>query len=264
MSQDVSSPDEASLPGALTKESPIYWKDGEGAPFIFVPGLDGTGRLFYKQSLDLRRDHTVITYPLRQIGSFGLQDLIGDLIRIIEDAGMGSVVALGESFGGLLLMAAACANPNLFSHLVLVNTFPFFRGRSRLKLGIALLRLVPYSAARKVRRLAASWLLFTRSVESEDRRAFHQCTRDVGLDGYLSRLRIVRDADLRAQLARIDIPTLIVAGTADRLINSAAEARSMARIIPRSRLKLLDGSGHAALLSSDVRVRDWLIEFDSL
>jgi hypothetical protein len=32
--------------------------------------------------------------------------------------------------------------------------------------------------------------------------------------------------------------------------------------LPRARLKLLEGTGHVALLSGRVRVRDWLREFE--
>jgi pimeloyl-ACP methyl ester carboxylesterase len=38
----------------------------------------------------------------------------------------------------------------------------------------------------------------------------------------------------------------------------------MAAGLPRSRLKLLDGTGHMALLSNRVRVREWLAEFEGL
>ena len=37
----------------------------------------------------------------------------------------------------------------------------------------------------------------------------------------------------------------------------------MADSLPRARLKLLEGTGHTALLSGRVRVRDWLGEFEN-
>ena len=38
----------------------------------------------------------------------------------------------------------------------------------------------------------------------------------------------------------------------------------MAEGLPRARLKLLEGTGHTALLSGRVRVREWLREFDDI
>jgi pimeloyl-ACP methyl ester carboxylesterase len=66
---------------------------------------------------------------------------------------------------------------------------------------------------------------------------------------------------LRPRLSEIRTPALVVAGTADRLLNSVKAARLMASRMPRARLKLLEGTGHVALLSGRVRVREWLGEF---
>jgi pimeloyl-ACP methyl ester carboxylesterase len=81
-------------------------------------------------------------------------------------------------------------------------------------------------------------------------------------EGYLTRLRIIRGTDLRARLPEIKVPALVVAGTEDNLLDSVGAARVMAAGLPRARLKLLEGTGHMALLSNRVRVRDWLAEFD--
>ncbi len=83
-------------------------------------------------------------------------------------------------------------------------------------------------------------------------------------EGYLSRLRIIQEVDFRPQLDRITVPTLVVAGTADNLIDSVSAGRLMAERIPRARLKILEDTGHAALISQRVCVRDWLTEFDTM
>ncbi|HYG81708.1 MAG TPA: alpha/beta fold hydrolase, partial [Pyrinomonadaceae bacterium] len=65
-------------------------------------------------------------------------------------------------------------------------------------------------------------------------------------------------------LAQIKVPALVVAGTEDHLLDAVGAARVMTAGLPRARLKLLEGTGHMALLSGRVRVRDWLREFDGL
>jgi pimeloyl-ACP methyl ester carboxylesterase len=81
-------------------------------------------------------------------------------------------------------------------------------------------------------------------------------------EGYLARLRIIRGLDLRPRLPEIKVPTLVVAGTEDRLLNAVEAAHVMAKGLARARLKLLEGTGHMALLSKRVHVRDWLREFE--
>ena len=45
-----------------------YKVEGSGPPLVYVCGIEGSGRLFYKQSEDLSRDHRIITMPLRAEG----------------------------------------------------------------------------------------------------------------------------------------------------------------------------------------------------
>lgn len=237
---------------------------GSGPAFVYVPGIEGTGRLFYKQIDDLARDHTVITFPLRGHGRYGMEALVEDLVWIIRDAGFERATALGESFGGLLLMSAALAHPECFERIILVNTFPWFEQQAKIKLGVALFSFLPYPVMKAYRTLTSPRTLFDASVSEEDRRACREHTRVVAYEGYVSRMRIIRDTDLRRRLAEINVPTLIVAGTEDRVLNAERAAKTMAGAIRRSRLKLLEGTGHLALVSGKVRVRDWLDEFQTL
>jgi pimeloyl-ACP methyl ester carboxylesterase len=60
------------------------------------------------------------------------------------------------------------------------------------------------------------------------------------------------------------VPTLVVAGSHDGLFDSVKYGTLMSSRIPRAKLKILEGTGHAALLAEGVRVRDWFQEFDDL
>lgn len=243
---------------------PEYVKLGGGPPFVYVSGVDGTGTLFFKQAEDRARDHTVVSFPLRGEGRYGISQLVDDLAAVVRDAGFERATFLGESFGGMLVMAAALERPQMFERMILVNTFPHFSQRARINLGVALFSVLPYAVLRAHRTRGARHVLFSEDVGEEERRLFREHTRAVPPEGYISRLRIIRDTDLRPRLGEIKIPTLVVAGTADRLLNSVAAARIMAGGLPRAKLKLLEGTGHTALLSGRVRVRDWLREVDDI
>lgn len=243
---------------------PPYRRVGEGPPIIYVSGLDGTGKLFYRQEEDLARDHTVITYALRGEGRYEMDALISDLAAVVRDAGFERATFLGESFGGMLVMSAALTHPELFERLILVNTFPYFKQRAKIRAGIALFRLLPYALMKAHRTRAARHVLFSPDVSDEDRRLFREHTRVVPREGYVSRMRIIRDTDLRPRLQEIKAPALVVAGTADRLIDSVWAAKILGASLPRAKVRLLEGTGHTALLSGRVRVRDWLSEFDGM
>jgi len=240
-----------------------YKVEGSGPPLVYVCGLEGSGRLFYKQSEDLSRDHRVITMPLRPEGRYGMPRLVEDVAWVVRDADAVGATVLGESFGGLLTMATALAHPELFSRMILLNTFPYFFQRAKISLGCALFAAF-YPMMKVHRTRAAHHVLFSPDIAEEDRQRFRDYTRVVGRDGYVSRMRIIRDTDLRPYLPEIKTPALVVAGTADRLLDSVKAARLMASRMPRARMKLLEGTGHVALLSGRVRVREWLGEFEKL
>lgn len=240
---------------------PEYKIEGSGPPFLYVSGVDGSGKLFYKQAADLARDHTVISFPLRREGRYLMPALIDDLTWIVRDAGFRSVTVLGESFGGLLTLETALTHPHIFERIILVNTFPYFMHRAKIRFGVALFTLLPDTLLKAHRTRSARRILFGQDVNEEDRQLFREHTRSVAYEGYMSRLRIIRDTDLRARLHEIKTPALVVAGTADRLLNSVQAARIMVEKMPRAKLKLLEGTGHTALISNRVRVRDWLAEF---
>lgn len=241
-----------------------YQKQGSGSPFLYVSGIEGTGKNFFKQAVDLERDHTVISFPLRADGRYAMAALVDDLMQIISEAGFERVTVLGESFGGLLVLAAALAHPNRFERMILVNSFASFPHRAKINFGVALYSVLPYSLLKAYRTRTAPRTLFSDDVEVDDRNTFFEHTRGVPQEGYLSRLRIIRGTDLRPRLPEIKVPALVVAGTEDRLLNAVAAARVISAGLPRARLKLLEGTGHMALLSNRVRVRDWLAEFDEI
>jgi aminoacrylate hydrolase len=241
-----------------------YQRVGSGPAFVYVSGIEGTGKNFYKQAADLASDHTVISFPLRPVGRYGMQELVADLVWVIRDAGFERVTVLGESFGGLLVLAAALAHPGYFERMIIVNSFASFPHRAKINLGVALYSVLPYSLLKAYRTKTAPRTLFSTDVEDKDRRAFGEHTRGVLPEGYLTRLRIIRGTDLRARLTEIKVPTLIVAGTEDNLLDAVGAARVMASGLTRSRIKLLEGTGHMALLSNRVHVREWLREFDEL
>ncbi|CAM9560668.1 unnamed protein product, partial [Phaeothamnion confervicola] len=58
-------------------------------------------------------------------------------------------------------------------------------------------------------------------------------------------------------------PTLVIAGTEDRLLPSAAEAERLRRLLPCCRVHLVAGAGHAATLDERAGLADLLVEWDA-
>src|SRR4029453_6323367 len=93
--------------------------DGAGDPVVLVPGLDGTGQLFYRQRPLLARSRKVAPYALRDSTS-DMSTLVDDLAGVIEQVSPADkrAIVIGESFGGTLAMSLALARPDRVSALV--------------------------------------------------------------------------------------------------------------------------------------------------
>jgi pimeloyl-ACP methyl ester carboxylesterase len=241
-----------------------YTREGTGPLLLYVCGIEGTGRLFYKQTEDLRHDYTVISYPLRATLNHTLEDLADDIAWIIRDAGFTRATIVAESFGGLPALLAAWKYPALAERLLLSNTFPYFLQRGKINLAVAIFSILPYAMLRRYRTRPTRSNLFGAEIPAADQKSYREYTRDVAYPGYLARLRIIKETDLRPRLAQIQTPTLILAGTDDEFTPSVAAARELAAALPRHRLKLLTGLGHLSFLGAHTAVREWLQEFATI
>lgn len=230
-------------------------------PLVLVPGIDGTGKLFYRQIPRLERRYTVTTTALRD-DARSMDDLVADLHATVQGAaGEGRVTIVGESFGGALTLSYALAHPERVERMVILNSFAHFGSQARLWLGYHLLRATPWGLMRIVRQLNAGRMHSPQTARDEIRR-FHELMRSATREGYLSRMRILRDYDVRDRLSSIAAPVLYLAADRDTLIPSVEQARLMSERTPLATMRVLEGHGHSCLIAPDLDlgaiIDDWL------
>ena len=242
------------------KTKPSYVVEGSGPLLIYVPGLDGTGQLFFKQSPPLAIAHRVVTFRSRDHGPFTYEDLTDDLAAIIGDLGERQATIVGESFGGTVALWFALRYPQMVKRLVVINSFPRFRNRVTINLGSKLASGLPFRLLWPVRRFANCVGLFVDTVNREDRERFWMAVRTVSAEAYARRLQLIAELDLESRLGEIQSPTLFIAGSRDLLIPSVKEAHSMAARMPAARVRVIEGAGHACLMGSRVRLDELLAE----
>ena len=237
--------------------------EGVGDPVILVPGLDGTGLLFYRQIPLIARSFRVASYALRD-GATTMEQLVADLRNIVDaiagESGRATIV--GESFGGALAMSFALTEPDRVAGLLILNSFAHFTPQIRLHAAIAALRAMPWGAMTLVRRLTAH-RLHSRHIHRTELERFMQLTARASRDGYVNRLRILTAYDLRERLADLRPPTLFLAAEQDHLVPAVEQARFMAARVPASVVRVLAGHGHICLISPDIDLGRILTEWRS-
>jgi len=147
--------------------------------------------------------------------------------------------------------------------LVILNSFARFASPIRLKLGYHLLRATPWGMMRLVRQVGARHMHSPRT-SLEDIRRSHDLMRATSRAGYLSRLKILQDYDVRHRLTAIAAPVLFLAGDRDLLVSAVEQARLMHALTPGSTMRVLEGHGHSCLVAPDLDLSaildDWIPE----
>lgn|SRR5262245_7047732 len=225
---------------------------GDGDPLVLVPGINGSGALFYRQVPLLERSYRVATYSLRDDAE-EIDILANDLARVVEGTASANrpAVIVGESFGGAVALTFALKYPERVSALVILNSFSHFKSQLRLNLALAGLAAVPWNVIPMLRR-ATAWRLHSRHTDQVDIDQFFRLTADATRQGYMNRLKLLRRYDVRHRLHELKMPALFLAAEQDHLVPAMAEAEYMSSRVPASALQILRGHGHICLIAPDL------------
>ncbi len=235
--------------------------EGTGEPVVLVPGLDGTGLLFYRQIPLIARRYRVASYALRDAATT-MDSLVSDLRTIVEAVAPkgGRAIVVGESFGGALAMSFALAEPDRVAGLIVLNSFPWYARQLRLRAAIGVLHALPWGAMRVMRRATAS-RLHSRHTHPAEIERFLQLTAHTTRLGYVNRLKMLTRYDIRDRLHQLRPPTLFLAAERDHLVPAVKQARFMAERMTRSDVRVLAEHGHICLISPDIDLgrilREW-------
>jgi pimeloyl-ACP methyl ester carboxylesterase len=157
-------------------------------------------------------------------------------------------------------LSFALAYPRMVARLVVINSFPRFRNRLKIEMGVRLASGLPFRLLWPFRRTASALGLFIDGVKKEDRRLFWKAIRTVSAKAYVRRLQLISDFNIQDRLGEIQATTLFIAGDRDYLVPSAKEARAMASRMANATVKIIEGAGHACLVGDRVCLAELLAE----
>jgi len=225
---------------------------------LLIPGLDGTGRLYYRQIDSLSQQHRVRAWEFRRRADFTFSDLVEELAEGTSGEEPKSIALVGESFGGTVAMHFALASPERIRCLVLINTFAFYTRRLRVLMGLLLAPMLKWRGIREIKDHIADSILAREGVSPEDRRQYHEIIQKVDMAAYRRRLALVREVDLRARLGEISVPTRVLASGRDKIVPSVSQGAFMTSRIPDAKLHVFPRAGHALLLTPGFSLADYI------
>jgi pimeloyl-ACP methyl ester carboxylesterase len=191
----------------------------------------------------LRRD--------RRAASYTLAEMAADGVGLLDHLGIERAHLVGVSMGGMIAQTIAARRPERVLSLtsIMSSTGNRWRGQPALKTYRQFLRPVSTDRATYIAQTAALFdIIGSPGFEREDDalRELLGAMYDRGHDpGSVTRqlAAILASGNRTAELRRITAPTLVIHGTADKLV-APSGGRATARAIPGARLLMIQGMGH--------------------
>jgi pimeloyl-ACP methyl ester carboxylesterase len=229
---------------------------GTGEPLLLIQGMSGTHVAWGEPFLGLlAADFDLAAYDHRGIGfspavkePFSIADLAADAVGLLDRLGWETAHVLGISMGGMVAQELAIAHGDRVRTLTLGCTYA--GGPTGALADAATLQELSEAMMSGDRELALrTGYEITVSPGFAAQEANFGTYRDMALSvparlrTILLQMQAIAAHDTSARLARIDRPTLVVHGTADRML-PPSNGEVIAAAIPGARLELLEAVGH--------------------
>jgi pimeloyl-ACP methyl ester carboxylesterase len=253
-----------------------YRVQGDGEPLVLIMGYSADQRGWMFQTRAFRKYHRVITFDNRGVGNsdkpgraYSMKMMADDIVGLMDHLGIKKAHVLGVSMGGMIAQAVAINYPDRVNKLILGCTFAGRSGASGPS--AELLKALGYAEdytegdarsipIRKMTDTIAS-LSFNRKLYRVILLSLMKITTrlkyDTGLPG---QMEAILGHNTLNDLPAVKIPTLVITGTEDRVINPGS-SEVIAKLIPNARLVKVEGGSHAFFIEMRGRFNKEVLDF---
>ena len=212
-----------------------------GEPLILLEGLGGDIPGWRRNIPTLARELFVVALDFRSNGRSDAPDepmtmatFVDDTLAVMDHLGLASAHVCGQSFGGMVAQLLALDHPERVRSVILAATHPGHRHavRSRARVPKDRLWLALYSPG--FAEANPDHVEEDVMVGSQRPQAPHAARRQ---------WEATREFDPWDRLPSLSVPSLVLHGSEDRLVD-VENARRLAQRIPGAELVILEGPGH--------------------
>jgi pimeloyl-ACP methyl ester carboxylesterase len=251
----------------------IYYEvHGQGEPLLLIMGLGANTTGWFKQVPEFASQYQVIAFDNRGAGRsdkpdepYSLGQMADDALGLLDHVGIGSAHVFGMSLGGMIAQELVLRQPQRVRGLVLGGTTAggptaIFAGPEVVQTFISLGGMPLIQAIE-----AGLALIYSESYIKEKK---GELVRRMILNAHLTapmwaiqrQFMAIVGFDTTARLPEIKAPTLVLAGTADRVM-PLENSRALATGIAGARLVELEGAGHGFLVEKATEANAAVLSF---
>ena len=232
-----------------------YERSGSGEPMLLIQGMAATHLAWGRPFLDsLERDFECIVYDHRGMGRsaraempFTIVDLAGDALALLDALGLESVHVVGISMGGMVAQELALAHPERVRTLTIGASY--CGGPDGTLMDPADLALLgeAWKSGDPVQVYRAMWEInLSPAFRADDSNfgPFREMAEALPAPAPViyEQMRACAKHDTSERLGALAMPTMVIHGTADRLLRSPNGEQIAALIGVEP--ELLEGVGH--------------------
>lgn len=266
-----------------------YRRLGTGPTLVCHPGGPGFSSLYLSNLGGLDEELGLVLLdprgtggsdPGSDPGAYRIDDYAGDLEELREHLGLERLWLLGHSHGGVAAVAYAAEHPERVERLILASSLARFGAEQEEAMQAALESRAgqpwyddarealetelrgDFTNGRELTDLVLRMFPFYFASYGDDERAYVASLghEELCLDALrLWETAIFEEFDLRPQLPRLTMPTLVITGSED-FITGPRAAEDFAAI-PGLRSVILDGAGHMIFVDEPDRFSEAVLSF---
>ncbi|MEV5872916.1 alpha/beta fold hydrolase [Streptomyces sp. NPDC052101] len=236
----------------------------EGAPVLVLgPSLGTTRHMWDRQVPELAKQWRVFRFDLPGHGGApahpagSVAELTGRLLATLDSLGVQRFGYAGCALGGAVGIELALRTPERLASLALVAASPRFGTADEFRQRGVIVRtngLDPIARSAPDRWFTGGFAAAQPAITEWA----VQMVRTTDPGCYIAACEALAAFDVRSELGRVGVPTLVLVGSDDQ-VTGPAEARTLVAGIPDARLAVVPGASHLVPVEQPAAVTDLLV-----
>ena len=231
---------------------------------VFLHYWGGTSRTWSNVITSFEKGFLTVAYDARGWGKsdkatagYRLADLADEAVAVVQTLGLQRYVLVGHSMGGKVAQLIASRNPEGLEGLILVAPAPptpvHFPEQVRHS------QIHAYDSSENV--LQTIGLLTARMPDSVVMQQIVEDSTSGSREATLAWPTSSILEDISAELSKIDVPTLVIAGELDQLDSIEQHKREVVSRISNAQLAIVKGSGHLIPIDEPKQLAELIAAF---